>query len=209
MKKTSLLILFLLVSSYSFSQSLQFGPRVGISSSQISINDDLEDVAYRYESGNAAVGFHVGLYSRVSLLGFYIQPEVLFTSSGGEVEVTSTTDPGEVIKEYSFNKLDVPVLIGKKFVNVFRFELGPTFSYLLNEEVTDVSGNIEDVKQNYNNATIGYQVGLGLDIGKIIIDLKYEGNLSKLGNEITIGGDSFNTDLRNNQFILSLGFNLL
>ena len=39
-----------------------------------------------------------------------------------------------------------------------------------------------DYEEKFNGATWGYQVGVGLDIfKKITIDVKYEGNLSKLG----------------------------
>ncbi len=64
-----------------------------------------------------------------------------------------------------------------------------------------------DYKEEFNGATWGYQVGVGLDLGKkITIDVKYEGNLSKLADGVKIAGETRSFDSRNSQFVASLGF---
>ena len=61
-------------------------------------------------------------------------------------------------------------------------------------------------ESNFKNAVFGYQLVAGIDIlKKITFDFKYEGNLSKLGEGITLGGSDFKFDQRNPQFIFSLG----
>ncbi len=202
-------ILLLFVSQASFAQFFTIGPRVGVSSSQVKI-DDVRN--YDFKSTDNKLGFHAGVFSRISILGFYVQPEVLFTNNGGTIEVQqSAQGTANEIREYTYNKIDVPVMVGKMFAGIFRVNLGPTFSYLLSDEVngSNAANQIQDVIENYNDATIGYQVGIGLDISKLIIDLKYEGNLSRLGNEISVYGESFNTDIRNTQLIVSIGLKLL
>lgn len=204
---TAILLLFL--SQASFAQFFTIGPRVGVSSSQVRI-DDVRN--YDFESTDNKLGFQAGVFSRISILGFYVQPEVLFTNNGGTIEVRETSQgTANEIREYTYNKIDVPVMVGKSFAGIFRVNLGPTFSYLLSDEVNgnNAANQIQDVIENYNDATIGYQVGIGLDISKLVIDLKYEGNLSRLGNEISVAGESFNTDIRNTQLILSVGLKLL
>ncbi|HAH35295.1 MAG TPA: hypothetical protein DCL81_01665, partial [Algoriphagus sp.] len=57
---------------------------------------------------------------------------------------------------------------------------------------------------DFNSATLGYQAGLGVDIGNLSIDGKYEGGLSKFTDNIS----SFQTDNRINQWVLSVGFRL-
>ena len=56
----------------------------------------------------------------------------------------------------------------------------------------------------YKNAVFAYQAGLGLDISKLTVDLRYEGNFS---NQATLGNNE--GEVRINQVMLSLGLKLL
>jgi hypothetical protein len=58
----------------------------------------------------------------------------------------------------------------------------------------------------WNKATIGYQAGIGLDVGKMALDVRYEGNLSKFGTGIDTGNTTTSFDTRLNQIIVSIGF---
>jgi hypothetical protein len=208
MKKLFFIAVFLLLASQSaFSQFFLIGPRVGVNSSNLRIDEQFA------ESGEAQLGFHAGIVTRISIAGFYIQPEAQFTNSGGQVIVIQRdqqgNEVGRQVNDYNFNRLDVPVMLGYKFAKVFRVQAGPSFTYLLSADVREgTGGQVRNVIENYNQATVGYRAGVGLDIWKFLIDLKYEGNLSRFGNAISAGGQSFSTDLRQNQFILSVGFNL-
>jgi hypothetical protein len=81
---------------------------------------------------------------------------------------------------------------------------------MLSDDV-EVEGSTfsEQVEEKFNTATVGYQAGIGLDAGRLIVDLKYEGNLSEWDDEVSFFGESFSTDLRNTQIILSLGYKLI
>lgn len=201
-KRLSLTAIAIFIYSVSFSQSFMIGPRVGISSSRLEIDDNVNEV----REGDASFGFHAGLFTRFSSATLYIQPEILFTSNGGEIEFRDEVG-NQIVNEYEFNKLDVPVMVGIKVLNVFRVQAGPIASLLLKADAKE-GGVTSDVKDNYKNATVGYQAGVGLDIGSLILDLKYEGNLSKFGDKVGIGGNTLNTDIRNNQWLLSLGIRL-
>ena len=181
---------------------LWLAPRIGITSSKLKIQDNVANV----KEGDARFGFQAGLFTRFTISSFSIQPEVLFTNNGGKIEFDDNFGK-KVVRKYEYNKLDVPVMLGYKFANFIRIQARPVASLLLKADAKD-GGVKEDVKNNYKNATFGYQAGIGFDIGSILIDLKYEGNLSKFGDEIVVDGTSFNTDLRNNQLILSLGLKL-
>ena len=198
MKNYQLAILTLCIIFFAGSASAQItlGPRIGMSSSQVKI-DRTTDNGLELETGDRVVGFHVGAFARISLLGLYVQPEILFTSAGGEVELTDASGTRDQILEYDLNKLDIPVMAGTK-IAFFRLQAGPVFSFLLD----DGFSASEDV--NLNNAVVGYQAGIGLDISKLVIDVKYEGNLSKVGDRI----EGINVDQRANQFLLSVGWKL-
>ncbi len=152
---------------------------------------------------------HLGLFARVQIMGFYMQPELLFSHSQGEV-VLKDVNAHQIYNETQrFNKVDIPVNIGWKFGPV-RVGFGPVATVLLSEK-DGLKDKLDDltsqtVKNDFKSATFGYQVGVGLDIlKKIAIDIKYEGNLSKLGSGITLGDTKYAFDQRNPQLIMSLG----
>ncbi len=200
MKKFTLLLMGFLLALTGFAQTnnATFGPKLGISSSNVTIRDDVEG----FDTGKRKIGFHAGAFARFSFGPLFVQPELLFTSTGAEVEVESVS--AQQIREYEFNKLDLPVMIGLKLGESLRFFAGPMASLVLSSDVRQ-QGTTQEVRDNYKNATIGYQAGVGVDIGNLIIDLKYESNLSKFGDRVTVGSQEFATDTRNNQLILSLG----
>ena len=188
----------------SYGQFATLGPKIGLSHSTLT-ESDVSAIA----GGDASVGFHVGAFARFSVLGFYIQPEALFTSSGGEIVIDSDDINANVdqVKSIRYNKFDVPVLFGFKIGPLFRVNAGPSFSLLLSSDARD--GNAQDeIEENYNDATVGFQAGVGLDISKLTLDLRYENNLSRLGDEVSLGGQQFDTDLRNQQWLLSVGYKL-
>jgi hypothetical protein len=205
MKKTSLILIVLLFLAWSAQSQVKFGVRAGLTSSSISASDLTVPGAYKIETlSNATVGFQFGLLSRIQISSFFIQPELLLSTSGGSVKVYDlavSNDPG-VIKDQKFTKLDIPVLLGTK-MGPIRLGIGPVASMVLNSksELTDY----HNFGNKFKTATFGYQVGLGLDIWKLAIDLKYEGNLSQLGDNVTIGGASYKFDSRAHQFILGVG----
>lgn len=209
MKKTVLIIAAIALVTTAHAQFFQIGLKGGVSSSKAQVDEafSIDNGTIKYETGKAKLGWHVGLYTRIKISRLYIQPELLFSSTGGEIEVTGDGISTPELAEIDLNKLDVPVMVGFFLTKSFRIFVGPTFSYLISE---DIKGTelISDIRQNYNNATIGYQAGLGFDISRLTLDLKYEGNLSKLGDSVTIPGinETFSTDLRNSQFIASVGF---
>ncbi len=207
MKKISIFILaFLLVGGAAFAQDqniFTIGPKIGISSSKI--NFDQTD---RVQAGDARVGFHAGLFTRLTFDNFYLQPEAYFISAGGTIKIADTgTQNYNRITKLTYNRLDVPVLFGIIAADFLRINVGPVFSLVLNTDARN-DGTFEDVKTNYKNSRVAYQAGLGVDIGNLTVDLRYEGNLSKFGTGINVGNTEIDTDLRASQLLLSLGFKL-
>lgn len=207
MKKMLWVLFILLLASSSLqAQLLRFGIRGGVSFSSIK-PDQLLKVnnidSFALTGKNAMVGFHIGLFARVTIAKFFIEPELLFATSGGEVQVKQVLSGTTSMKSQRFNKISIPVLAGLK-LGPARIEAGPVASFMLSSKsnLFDASSYKEDFKK----ATIGYQAGVGFDLLKTIaVDLKYEGNLSRLGNGVTIGGQSYPFDSRVSQIILSLG----
>ncbi len=154
----------------------------------------------------SVIGYHVGLISQINLFNFFIQPELLYSSIHNDLEVYSLNsanpdEPTEVNQK--MNRIDIPVMLGYK-LNILKFEIGPVASFVLSNE-SDLE-TITNYDMQWNKATIGYQAGIGLDVGKIALDVKYEGNLSTFGTGIDVGNTTTSFDTRLNQIIVSLGF---
>lgn len=205
MKKLVVLLAVLVCYSTVHAQLFDFGLRGGISSTNVKVEDT---DTWKEVDRESEFGYHVGIFARVNppLIPLYVQPEVLFSKTGGTVTLENATE-GERNLEYNFNRVDVPVLVGLKF-GLFRINAGPTFNIITNAERKVGPGDFEDIKDDYKNATVGYQAGVGVDLGPLLVDLKYEGSLSKYGENVTIVGQPFETDQRNRQLILSLGIKL-
>ncbi|WP_020526920.1 porin family protein [Flexithrix dorotheae] len=212
MKKLFFALLVLVTIQTANAQLLKFGLRAGLSSSSVKANDLLissqdELNEFLLKTGDSKVGYHVGLMSQINIpiLPFAIMPELLLTNTGGEYQVKDVAS-GEIRKaDVSFARLDFPILLAFK-LGPLRLNAGPIGSIILSEDngLEDIGA---DVSQSFNGATWGYQAGLGVDLAKkVALDLKYEGNLSDLGDKITVGGKDYNFDTRTNQLILSLGY---
>lgn len=151
-------------------------------------------------------GWHVGGILQVSFANIFIQPELLFVSNGSHLRLR-VPNQDDFFFTQNFSKIDLPVLVGVKF-GPLRLGAGPVASYVLHSTsgLAESDAHRElDLRERFNDVTFGYQVGVGLDVGNIILDLKYEGSLSRLGEGVTLGETSFPFDTRPRQFILSIG----
>jgi opacity protein-like surface antigen len=205
MKKFFIVIFTLLLAAPLFSQ-VKFGIKAGVStdfpySSQELIGDGVDLVLEDLE--NAQWGFQGGAFLRAAFGGFYVQPELLIATATNTLTLEGTVDgqPFNEVLDQKFTKLNIPVMLGFKLA-FLRIHAGPAASILFSdpEELTDV-------KATYNKATFGYQAGVGFDLfERLTFDIRYEGNLSKFGEEVEISGETFTFDDRSSSLILHLGF---
>lgn len=203
MKRYSFALLFVFLTvGMANAQLFKFGVKAGVSSSKVKFSDvDLGNNLIAKE-GNSITGMHFGLVSRVQLLGFFVQPELYFSSTGGDIKIVdNTTGVVEAVKTQKFNKIDIPVLVGWKF-GPARLGFGPVASIMLSDKA--VLKEYTGYDEQFNKATFGYQIGVGLDIWKIGFDLRYEGSLSKLGDGIKVLGQERSFDSRNPQLLASV-----
>jgi hypothetical protein len=206
MKKLLVLLFAMLIALPAISQ-IKFGLKVGASTTSISMGDaklvtSSGGAKYLLDKAEGAnYGFHAGAFLRVNISKLYIQPELLFAtrSNAYTFKNVGTVVDSATVKQ-TFNKLDIPIMIGVKLGPV-RINGGPVGSVRIGspKELIDDS----NVKQLYASMTFGYQAGLGLDLfKKLTIDLRYEGSLSKYQNKL----QGITLDDRPNAFLLSLGY---
>lgn len=188
-------------------QIFQYGLKAGIGFSSLKFEDvtgisDGSDV-YDLVTGDAVMGYHFGVQTRIKIAMLFVQPEAYFNAGGGTVEQVVDNGATEVLN-VRFSRIDIPVLLGVKLGPV-RLNAGPTGAIVL-KETTDLTELEPDFTLFTNTMTWGFQAGLGVDLmKKISLDARYEGSLSQLGESLTIGGNEFALDARPSQWIISLG----
>ena len=215
MKKLILSIALLGFTLNSSAQDFSWGPKLSVSSPSFKLQDVTsidsgDDAIQLLEDTDPVLGYQIGVFARISLLGIYVQPEILFSNTKSEISyaVLSTEQSIEtIVGEVKLNKIDIPVMFGKRFLKVFRINAGPVFTLPLSDNFSlkGVDDAFEDVQTNYKSATVGAQIGAGLDLSILTIDLRYEMGLQSISDGITIGETKFNPDQRLNQFLVSFG----
>jgi hypothetical protein len=201
MKKIIIVLFAALITIPAFSQ-LKFGLKAG---GQTTTTPTYTSGATQtiQELKDAAWGFHAGAFLRFNLFFLQIQPEAVFLSNSYDYNVTTGGVPE--LKSQTFNRLSVPLLLGVK-LGPIRINAGPAASIQIGtpKELID-DPNFTDM---YKGALWGYQAGLGIDLfGHLTLDARYAGGLGDmLGDQVTIGSQTFNLDYSQTTFMLSVGW---
>jgi hypothetical protein len=203
--KNLVLLATILFLSLTLNAQVKFGIRAGISSSNIKLKDYKAE-GYELEYNKGKYGYHFGVMSRIKIAKLFIQPEVLFSTAKTDILYIDLKDPQKPVRtpgRQNFNKIDIPVMVGFK-VAIFKLQVGPVATFILNTK-SDLLDE-KKVEQNLQGATVGYQAGIGVELSSLLLDAKYEGNLSKLGSSMEKDGTKVNFDQRMSQFIFSIGY---
>ncbi len=149
------------------------------------------------------MGYHIGLVGSFVFPGFFLQPELLVTSTGRDMLI-EPIDPAETAEFFTqnFRHLSMPVMVGLK-VGPIKLGAGPVFSLLMNQE--NDATQISDLSIDLRKITAGYQLSGGLHIGSLLLEVRYESSLTRFGEGVSIGGNTLPFDMRPRQMILSLG----
>ncbi|MCE2776459.1 MAG: PorT family protein [Algoriphagus sp.] len=200
MKKLALIVLVTLSSLSLYAQKNGVGIKAGLSSTQVDFEGE------QLVPSDAQLGYHVGVFARFGGVGFFVQPEVLFTQTTGKFKLESppisSISSTLSLYEAKFNRLDVPVMAGFRLLKVIRIMAGPIASFNIDSSLKDAGTTVQNT--DFKKATLGYQTGVGVDLGSLSIEGKYEGGLSKFTENV----GSYTADNRLNQWVLSVAFNL-
>jgi Outer membrane protein beta-barrel domain len=209
MKKQLFILLAILLMGKLNDSQAQFtlGIRGGVNLAQLktdfktqSFGDNLQ------QSLDTKLGYVGGIYARIGNK-FFVQPELIFSAKGGSINVLQTGSTTQTF-DIEYTNFDIPLLLGYKFGPI-RINGGPMASFKvssngLNEALKSYSSN---VGESFKNAAYGYQVGGGIDVGALSVDLRYEGSLS----EVTVVDltNKVNFSQKGNLWQLTLGLRLL
>jgi len=196
MKNSLLAAAFAMFSIAAFSQKDSgFGIKGGLNYS--ANGDYFESIGDAAREPDRNVGFHIGIYGKIGASLFYLRPELMYTKTKSDYN-------GD---KFDISKLDLPVLVGIKIIGPLHVFAGPAFQYILDTEFDGIG--IEKIE---NDFTVGANLGAGVNLGKLGIDIRYErgfnnNEASFINTNITEVGPS-RIDARPDQLIVSLSLKL-
>jgi hypothetical protein len=205
-------LIFILVASFFMvqvadAQLFKWGIKGGLGFSSISISDITgiqgSQGAYDLVTGDGVAGYHLGVQTRIKIAMIYVQPELYWNAGGGSIKLIEDGGASELLN-VKFNRIDIPVLVGAKLGPV-RLNIGPMASLVLGED-NDFSVLEADAALYKETFTWAWQGGLGVDISKFSIDVRYEGPLSDLSRVIPDQLSEYTLDPHPKQWIFSVGF---
>ncbi|MFD1769382.1 porin family protein [Sphingobacterium suaedae] len=195
--KKSLLTLICLLVAVGFSQAqllptFKLGVKGALGFSSLSSEGKMFN-------SDTKTGFQLGLWGRVGIAGFHVQPEAYYASKKVGIEYTQAEgEDGDA----TFKSFDVPVLLGTKIglgPIGFRIQAGPVFSFAQDGKVNFTTATDWD---KYKKTSTGIIGGIGADISKFTVDLRYEHGLTNLN-------ENSNYDQKIRMWTIGVGFAFL
>ncbi len=203
MKKIFLIVLASMISVGMASANdgkrlLQFGIHGGLTSNQ-SFEKATDDVAHTFEHASSYYA-GVALRLNIPILPIFVQPELDYTWSHYTNEGF-----GEENSKAVFNTLRAPVLVGVGLGGdafKIRVNAGPVFDF---GTVGDQNfAGWDEFGSTFDKSTISWTAGIGLDIAKLNIDFRFNGEFEDQNVDLDNAFDKINDKATNWQ--LSIGF---
>ena len=204
MKKVFLMMSLALACSQTSSAQLDFGVKAGLNYNSESIQSVSEDV---FTGAESKTGYHAGVWLRFKLpiIGFYLRPEIVYTNLENELLYKIRETAPSQTTSYNFQKIDIPVLIGKKFFGIGNVFAGPSFQYILNSDFS-----LNDISEvDTDGFSVGLQFGAGIELGNLGIDVRWERGLNTIESTfLNALSERVTFDTRVNQIIIGLSYKL-
>lgn len=178
----------------------EFGVKIGGLVNFSSFNTNFKEVP-NFNDKSTQIGFEVGVQNRINLpLNFMIQPELVYTRTTGKFD----NDKGGLLQVRS-NFIEVPALVGWK-VGLFRIMAGPTFRFNMDDVLTSEREQSK-IAPKLETFVMGYQAGVGVDLGRLTIDARYCGNFSNELEDDTLYDNAHQTAKYNaGKIAISVGY---
>ncbi len=188
--------------SQAANSQINFGIKGGINYNSNSIKEVKTDV---FDGAKSKTGYHAGIWLRfkIPVVGLYLRPELVYTNLENEVTYDNNIASAKSTN-FSFQKIDIPVLLGKKIFSIGNIYVGPSFQYVLDQDFS--ISDIPDVKGD--GFTVGLQFGGGIEIGRLGIDLRWERGFNDIESSFLDGTTNVEFDTRINQIIVGLSYRL-
>jgi hypothetical protein len=216
MKKLLMLFVALATSGIMYGQ-LHFGPQIGFSSSNLSLNTDSI-------TNNLKNNFMFGVFVRMGNK-FYVQPEVNWVTQGSVFRYPSVSLNGvnlsPVEQNIKLSTIQIPVNAGYRIINIgvanIRVHGGVTASIVTDKTInnTDDDNSIgQDLldpitEEDISDLQWQYQIGAGVDVLMFALDVSYYGGINDLVNgNVSYNNTTHSISSKSNVFMVTLGWKI-
>ena len=187
-----LLVFFTQLSFSQFEYGLKGGLNFGSSGEIVVVTDQLK----KEGDLTSKTGYHLGAYSEVYFLMFYLRPEFQYTKLSSQFE-------DDLIDN---ERIELPLSIGYSILGPISLFLGPIVYYNLSQKANELK--LEKIQ---NTTSLGLHIGARLKLGALGVDVRYEKGFSttetKLLSQarIPVSGQ---IDSQKDQFTLGVSFKI-
>lgn len=170
-------------------ESVVFGAKAGVNFTNM--NSD------SFSDNNSLTGLHLGLLAEVPVTNrFSIQPEVLYSTMGTSADEIMLGGSSPRTTEYKLDYIQVPVLAKVYLTQSLSLEAGPSFNFLVNEEI---GGDETDLGSSFE---FGGAVGASYKFrGGFFADVRYFNGFTD-----AIDSENYTNSIKNNGFQVGVGF---
>lgn len=209
MRKTILTITLMTLVLSTFAQlPFALGIKGSINSTKITTdNYSASNFTYANFKSDAKSGYALGVFARLGT-SIYLQPELLYS-----VKKSQSTS-GSVNQNIDLKTIQVPILLGFKLIDLklasIRAFTGPAMSFPMKSSKVTYTGVTSGLyeTENYKSNIWDWQLGAGVDVGPLVVDVRYEWGLSKTSDgKVNVNPPVFVN--KGNTLTFSLGFKFL
>lgn len=195
--------LFLFISLLSYAQIRplsQYGFKLGTGISKTVIIDNPSNIIPKYRND-----FNAGLFYRLNLKKFSIQPELYYQVRGGSFKAsTNFAETGNTILRNHYRYVSVPLLFGYELAKNISIVAGPEYGYALNAGTNKGPYSQQDL-----NLIGGLRIDM-LDMAHLFsINIRYVHGLSNTTNKTytPTGGAPIPLNFQNRTLQISATYN--
>lgn len=206
--KKFIAIAVLLAFVQSANAQFDFGPKVGYTTSTLSI--DQSDISNAFKES-----FTFGVFARFGKK-VYLQPEINWFTSGTVFKRPELNSINPIEQEITLGSIQIPLLVGIKLIDLeivnLRVMGGGTANFVVDKQITSMQGSnyVNPIKESdIEDIHWGFQLGAGVDIAMFAVDVQYFVGLSNMIGTINVGGQPLVFDSRKTGFAVTIGWKIL
>lgn len=182
-----ILMIFVLVMESHAQQGSGFGFKGGLNYN--TSGKYFKDAGEIFAKPGENMGYHLGIFFQLSSYDISLRPEMIYTQTKFE----------SALGTVEYQKVDLPVLVKMRFFRVISFQIGPSLHYTLQEKFS--------IPENFEESDpfgFGFQMGLGVNVGPVGLDLRFERELNE--RKYTFDNVLGKKDFKSQQLVLGLSF---
>ncbi|MFI3316364.1 MAG: outer membrane beta-barrel protein [Rikenellaceae bacterium] len=170
---------------------LMYGASAGLNVSNVKLSTDLGDL-----STSDQLGYQVGGMVGLDLPLIELTAEALWVHN--KMNLTDFADA-----DITCNTIECPILVSLPILGPLRIKAGPSFNIPINARANYADGydSLGAIK-----STVGYAVGLGLNLFNLTFDVRYNGQFNNQDTVFGVENISSSYDVKVSSFSASIGY---